>query len=174
MPLSRPRGCNIKITYGKKNATQISPALGLCRGEESNLANVAEPSESLRGVCSIGSSLSDYDAISANPAVLTDRRGTNVIFETKNATHLTPCAGNLTKLITLKLFNYARLALWMARRSNLATQAREPHGGRALDTIKTLKNMEETLWVVGHRTPRRLPRRASQSRLCKHINYLIH
>ena len=55
----------------------------LRRGEESNLANVAEPSESLRGVCSIGSSLSDYDAISANPAVLTDRRGTNVIFEIK-------------------------------------------------------------------------------------------
>lgn len=127
--------------------------LPLCRGEESNLANVAEPSESLRGVCSIGSSLSDYDAISANPAVLTDRRGTNVIFETKNATHLTPCAGNLTKLITLKLFNYARLALWMARRSNLATRAREPHGGRVLDTIKTLKKHGRNLVGSGASNP---------------------
>lgn len=127
--------------------------LPLRRGEESNLANVAEPSESLRGVCSIGSSLSVYDAISANPALLTDRRGTNVIFETKNATHLTPCAGNLTKLITLKLFNYARLALWMARRSDLATQSREPHGGRALDTIKTLKKHGRNLVGSGASNP---------------------
>lgn len=78
-----------------------------------------------------------------------------------------PRALGLTKLITLKLFNYARLALWMARRSNLATLAREPHGGRALDTIKALNIMKETSWVAGHRTPRRLPRHASQFRLYK-------
>ena len=43
--------------------------------------------------------------------------------------------------------------LWMARWSNLATQAREPHGGRVLDTIKTLKKHGRNLVGSGVSNP---------------------
>ena len=46
----------------------------------------------------------------------------------------------------------------MERRSNLAIQLCEPHGGhRLIQTIKDMKKLQ-SVWVAGNRTPRRLPR----------------